>query len=192
MRMSLPKFHHEQTYFAEMPRLAVYELGVHYLDVYRFLFGEPDTLYARLQRISPDVVGEDVQNVMLGYDERNLTCHILHSWASVPIPDHDTVPGAHPWAVAHPFIIEGTDGTLYLEPDRSLHLYTDNDHQSWEFAPETRHEGRAGALQHFINCLDSGAEFETSGADTLKTMALVYACYESSEKKQVIRPQELL
>ena len=36
-----------------MPWLAVYELGVPYLDPFRYLFGQPETLYARLHHISP-------------------------------------------------------------------------------------------------------------------------------------------
>jgi predicted dehydrogenase len=48
------------------------------------------------------------------------------------------------------------------------------------------------AQQHFVDCLDSGAEFETSGAQTLKTMMLVYACYLSAEESRIVDPRELL
>jgi predicted dehydrogenase len=46
--------------------------------------------------------------------------------------------------------------------------------------------------QHFIDCLESGAEFETSGVETLKTMALVYAAYLSAEEGRVVDPKLLL
>jgi hypothetical protein len=45
---------------------------------------------------------------------------------------------------------------------------------------------------HFIECLEGGAEFETSGAETLKTMALVYACYRSAEEKRAVSTGEFL
>lgn len=36
------------------------------------------------------------------------------------------------------------------------------------------------ALQHFVDGVRTGAPFETDGRDTLRTMRLVYACYESA------------
>ena len=35
-------------------------------------------------------------------------------------------------------------------------------------------------LRHFVDCLRRGAEPETSGADNLKTLALVHAAYASA------------
>ena len=78
-----------------MTRLLLYEVGTHLLDVSRFLFGEPDTVYARLHQISVDVKGEDVQVVTLGYPEMTLVIH--DSWASVPIPGMDRPEAEHPW-----------------------------------------------------------------------------------------------
>jgi len=37
-----------------------------------------------------------------------------------------------------------------------------------------------------MDCLESGAEFETSGAETLKAMGLVYAGYQSAEENQTV------
>ena len=195
-RMTLPRFEHSQAYFADMPRLIVYEMGVHFLDTFRFLFGEPDSVYARLHRISHHVKGEDAQLITVGY--RDLTCAINLSWASVLVPGLD-IPGdcaeAASWPHSIPparLEIEGCEGTLVLMADRSMHLYQDRDHQMWTFPANTRAESRIAAQQHFVDCLESGAEFETSGEETLKTMALVYACYLSDEKGQVVRPKELL
>jgi predicted dehydrogenase len=67
---------------AEMPRFVLYEMGVHYLDTFRFLFGEPNSVFARLHYASPYIMGEDVQLITLGY--QGLTVLINHSWASVP------------------------------------------------------------------------------------------------------------
>jgi D-apiose dehydrogenase len=35
--------------------------------------------------------------------------------------------------------------------------------------------------QHFVDCLMGGREPETSGADNIKTLAAVYAAYESAD-----------
>jgi len=188
-RFTWPNFSHAQAYLADMPRLAVYELGVHFLDTFRFLFGEPDTTFARLHHISPHMKGEDVQVVILGYED--MSGLIYHSWASVPVPNLDVPPEAHDQWAAPRLEIDGSDGTLILKADGSMHLYADSDHWQWQFSPDVRAKAHLAAQQHFIDCLESGAEFETSGAQTLKTMALVYACYLSAEEERVVNPQEL-
>jgi predicted dehydrogenase len=183
-RFTLPSFSHPQAYLAEMPRLAVYELGVHFLDTFRFLFGEPETIFARLHHVSPHVKGEDVQLITLGY--RHMTALIQHSWASVPVPMVDTSPELHDYPPPPRLEIEGTEGTLILQADSSMRLYTDSGQKEWLFSRNARPEGHIAAQQHFINCLNQGAEFETSGLETLKTMALVYAAYLSAEEGRVV------
>jgi predicted dehydrogenase len=71
-------------------------------------------------------------------------------------------------------------------------LVTDTDRQEWQFPSETVHESFVSAQQHFVDCLESGADFETSGSETLKTMALVYACYRSAEEERPVDPKEFL
>ena len=59
-------------------------------------------------------------------------------------------------------------------------------HQEWQLPPEAMAQCIHDALQHSIDCLDSGAEFETSGADRLNTMALVNACHRSAQDGRAI------
>jgi predicted dehydrogenase len=70
--------------------------------------------------------------------------------------------------------------------DGRMNVFSDHGHEEWHFSENTRPASRAAAQQHFIECLESGDEFETSGAETLKTMALVYACYSSAQENRVI------
>lgn len=48
-----------QPYFRDMARFMVHETGVHYVDVFRYLFGEVEAVTARLRRINPVIAGED-------------------------------------------------------------------------------------------------------------------------------------
>ncbi|MNC96786.1 hypothetical protein D3C83_142470 [compost metagenome] len=41
--------------------------------------------------------------------------------------------------------------------------------------------------RHFVECMISGREFESSGDDYLQTIAVVEAAYESAHLGQVIR-----
>ena len=190
LRMTLPKFDFSQGYFDEMPRLIAYEMGVHYLDTCRYLFGEPDSIFARLHRVSPYMKGEDVQVINVAYED--MTCLIDTSWASVEVPGVDVLAeNPDTWSPSR-FRIEGTDGTLILNVDRSLDLVTDTDQRQWQFPPETIHQSFVPTQQHSIDCLESGDEFETSGSETLKTLALVYSCYRSAEEARSVDPREFI
>lgn len=48
-----------QPYFQTMPRFLIHETGIHFIDVFRFLFGEPDAVSADLRKLNPAISGED-------------------------------------------------------------------------------------------------------------------------------------
>jgi predicted dehydrogenase len=58
-------YRERQPYFRDMPRFMVHETGVHYVDVFRYLFGEVEAVTARLRRINPSIAGEDAGIVVL-------------------------------------------------------------------------------------------------------------------------------
>jgi predicted dehydrogenase len=190
LRMTLPSFDFNQGYFPEMERFVTYEMGTHYLDTLRYLFGEPNSVFARHHRLGPDMKGEDVNVLVIGYDD--MTCAIDTSFASVEVPGVDVLEeNPDTWSPSQ-FRIEGTEGTLILSLDRVLGLVTHTAHEQWQFPSKTIHDSFVTTQQHFIDCLESGAEFETSGEETLKTMAIVYACYRSAEEGRAVDPAEFL
>ncbi len=188
-RLTLPEFSYYQSYFAEMEQALLLEVGTHLLDLCRLMFGEPETVYARTHHISPHMKGEDVYALMLGYP--GMTCVIHDSWASVPVPDQECPPEGYAYHIRM-IQIDGTEGTLSQSRDGTVHVYTDTDHQSYPYAGDVLPASHAVALQHFVDCLTSGASFETSGEDYVNTMALVHAAYRSAAEGQVIRPAELI
>jgi predicted dehydrogenase len=187
LRLLMPKFEHSQKYFTEMPNALFFEVGTHLVDLTRFFFGEPQNIYMRKLTISPDMKGEDVFVAVLGYRDLNVVFH--DSWVSVPIPGLDRSRIKDRW-LPRLLEIEGTLGTLVLKPDHTLHLYTDTDHQSWKFPADTAASSHILCQQHFIDCLESGKEFETSGADTVNTMRVVWAAYQSAEEARVVQLAE--
>lgn len=56
-----------QPYFQTMERFLVHETAVHFLDVFSYLFGRPDHIYADLRRLNPAIVGEDAGLIICGY-----------------------------------------------------------------------------------------------------------------------------
>ncbi len=181
IRFTLPAFRSPQTYLADMSQLIVYEAGVHFLDVFRFLFGEPHSVYARTHRVSPAVKGEDVELIILSYDR--MTGLIDHSWASVPVAGIDYT--AKNNSGLPRLEVDGSEGTLVLRCDGSMGLYRDATSETCTFPDDAVASSRTAAQQHFVDALVSGKAFETDAADYVKTMALVYGAYVAAQENRV-------
>jgi predicted dehydrogenase len=65
-------------------------------------------------------------------------------------------------------------------------LFTERDQQVWHFPVDTIPQSFIAAQKHFVECLRTGQTPETSGADTLRTMELVFAAYQSAEEERTI------
>ena len=46
-----------QPYFQSMERFLVHETAIHFIDTFRYLLGEPESVYADLQRLNPAILG---------------------------------------------------------------------------------------------------------------------------------------
>ncbi|MEQ3679943.1 hypothetical protein [Pseudophaeobacter sp.] len=58
-----------QPYFQNMPRFLVHETAVHWVDTFRYLLGNPLSVYADLRRENPVIAGEDAGYVL--FDHRD-------------------------------------------------------------------------------------------------------------------------
>jgi len=142
-RMSLPVMHAggQTDLFMNMPRLVIYELGVHYLDTLRYLFGEADSIYAQMRQVSPHIVGEDLATLMVKMG--GLTAVVDMSWASVPTTE---VEEDVSWGE---YRIEGTGGTFHLRQDGLLRLLTDEGEERFQFPPDSEVRGVPGCPAAF-------------------------------------------
>lgn len=169
-----------QEFFVTMPRLILFELGVHHLDTLRYLLGEASTISARTKRVSPHVVGED-ESVSVS-DHDGVTATVDMSWARAP--SLGTSIDQVTWASMR---IEGSAGVLMLGYDGALTIDGVPDRgQAWE-ASNGVQLGYEAMQQHFVDCLVTGIEAETSGSETLKTMELVFGAYHSANTGQEYR-----
>ncbi len=163
-----------QPYFRSMPRFLLLETTIHYLDTYRFLFGEPEQIACVTHRNNPAIAGEDQAVVTLRF--RN---------GPVVIWDGNrAVPSAHR---KPPFNgemrIEGTGGVLEVDPFGRMQLTGpsgDTQPHTYDIPDGYRGGSVQATLLHFITCLQRGTAFETEGADYLKTMELVFLAYEAA------------
>jgi len=56
-----------QPYFREQPQFLVRETAVHWIDVFRFLAGEVESVFASLSRLNPAIQGEDAGIMLLRF-----------------------------------------------------------------------------------------------------------------------------
>jgi D-apiose dehydrogenase len=172
-----------QPYFRDYPRLLVYETGVHFIDTFRFLLGEVESVYAHLRRLNPVIRGEDEAQVFLRFESG--------ATAAWDANRYNETEAASPRYTFGEMRIDATGGHLELAPDGRMRVKplgapaedVSYAHDDRNFAGDCVH----ATVRHFVECLRSGAPFETSGRDYLKTVAVVEAAYESASRGEVVR-----
>jgi D-apiose dehydrogenase len=163
-----------QPYLATDPRFIIQDLGIHILDVARALFGDVATLSATTRRINPNIRGEDVATMLLEH-ENGVTSVVDCSYATRRQPE------TFPETLLE---IDGDKGTLRLDAGYRLVIQTGGE-EVRDVAPPVL----PWAERHFVDCLRSGTQPETSGHDNLKTLALVEAAYKSAADRSRIDMQ---
>lgn len=64
-----PAYVSRQPYFREMERFIIHETGIHFIDVFRCLFGDVRSVLAELHRLNPCIAGEDAGTVIFAFEE---------------------------------------------------------------------------------------------------------------------------
>lgn len=170
-----------QPYLATGKRFIVEDLGVHVLDVARFLFGDVASVTARLARVNPDIAGEDVATMLLAH-ENGVTSVVDCSYASRLEEE------LFPQTLVE---VDGSEGSLRLSAGYQLTLTSgageverrDLSPPLLPWAAKPWHNVQESVLliqKHWVECLNAGTRPVTSGDDNLKTFALVNAAYESA------------
>lgn len=176
-RLSLPTPRFvNQPYFVTMPRLIVSELGVHFLDTARYLFGPAKSIYAATRRVSPHLQGEDVAVMLITHAHASVIVDL--SWAGHPTWAWESIG----WADVR---VDGTAGSLHLRTDGVMRIVDDAGENIELFEGDPIGDGYRAAQAHFADCLLDGQEPETSGTDQYHTMELVLGAYESASSGEV-------
>jgi predicted dehydrogenase len=193
-----------QPFLGELEQFILTDMGTHILDVVRFLFGEPDRLTAQTYRVHPLIKGEDVATLLLGIPRPDaaspaapagpsgvrddLACTVQLSYASRW--ERERFPEVF-------ILIEGDAGAVELAPDYWLRTTTAAGTHSRRLPPpryawadpayDLVHASIVPCHADCLRAMRGGPPAETSGADNLKTLALVFAAYESARSGQTVR-----
>lgn len=168
-----------QPYFQHMPRFLIHETGVHWIDTFRFLFGEPDTVYADLCRLNPAIAGEDAGYFVFGYADGRRALFDGNRLLDHAAGDLRRTMGECQ--------VEGTEGEMQLDGNGIL-TFRRRGTVSWQqvgtwpdrpgFGGDCVH-----ALQaHVVDAILDGADLENDAAAYLSNMHIESALYRSAER----------
>jgi len=167
-----------QPYFQQMPKFLIHETGVHWIDTFRYLLGEPSAVFADLRQLNPAISGEDAGFFLLEYDGGRRAMFDGNRLLDHPAENHRLTMGE-----CH---VEGTQGELRLLGDGTLTLRMKGErHAEQVFAPDQ--PDRFGgdcvfALQSaVVTALQGRAPFENLAEDYIKVMEVEERIYESAE-----------
>lgn len=172
-----------QPYFQSMDRLLIHETGVHYIDTFRYLFGEALSVYADLRKRNPVIAGEDAGLVV--FDFPGQVQALLDGNRHLDFAADNTR------LTFGECIIEGSEGTLQLYGNGCLTHRAFGEVQTSTLLAASHWPGFAGdcvfALQqHVIDHLLDNTELENTAIDYLKTLELEAAVYRSNSEGRKI------
>lgn len=166
-----------QPYFRSMPRFLIRETGIHFIDVFRFLLGEVESVFADLRRLNPVIAGEDAGIVLFRmqdgtralFDGNRLVDHVAR--------DRRLTMGE--------MLLEGSEAVLRLDGEGRLFLRKTGSADACAVPFDWPRQGFAGdsvrALQqHVVAHRLGGAMVENTGRAYLANLRIEAAIYRSS------------
>lgn len=173
-----------QPYFQKMQRFLVHETAIHWVDVFRFLFGEPEAVFADLRRLNPAIVGEDSGLVVMRFkdefraifDGNRLVDHVAEN-RRFTMGD---------------FVVEGSKATLRLDGDGKLFLRPHGENAESEIEYTFNRLGFGGdsvyrIQRHVVDNLTLQTDLVNEAGDYLKNIAIEADIYQSNEDKMWIK-----
>ena len=169
-----------QPYLAQGERFIIEDLGIHLLDVARFLFGEVTHLTARTTRVNPAIRGEDVATMLMAHAggvTSVVDCSYATRQETEPFPETlvEIDGSAGSLRLDQGYRMSITDGAGTTTQDASPPLLP------WASRPwHNIQESVLNIQRHWVECLRTGRQPATSGRDNLRTLDLVWASYSSA------------
>jgi predicted dehydrogenase len=174
-----------QPYFRTMPRLLIYETGIHFIDVCRFWFGEVENVFSKLYKRNQGIVGEDAGLVLLEHtpDKSGQVAGVLSTldMSRYNEPNYD-----NPRLTFGEITIDGNGGTIRLYSDGKITIQKLGEAETSHSYPFDNKNFAGDCVyftqKHFIDCILSKKTFDTEGGVYLKNIAVQEAVYQSSKK----------
>jgi len=178
----------KQPALRELRQFILTDLGTHILDTARACFGEAQSLYCQLHKTLPAVKGENVATLLLAMGARRTSVIIELAYAKTPL-EREVFPQTL-------VFVEGSLGSIEVTPDYWLRVTTTAGTLSRRHAPpryawadpryDLSQSSMVPCLRDLLGALRGEHTAETTGADNLKTLELVFGAYRSAQNDAVM------
>ena len=174
-------------------------MSIHHLDTFRYLFGDPDRIYASF-RTDPRTTFEHEDGIVLSILEYDSGLR-ASAWDDVwtgPVREGSEGDIYINWRVnGDEGLAKGTIGwPEYPCPTPSTIDFTTKHAPGYWFQPRWDDvwfpDAFEGPMGDLLVALEEGTDPANSGEDNLKTMALIDAGYVSSREHRAVSPQEII
>ena len=176
-----------QPYFQNMDRFLIHETGIHWIDTFRYLMGEPSAVYADLRKMNPHIKGEDAGLFIMEFEAGKRAVFDANRHLDHKAVNCRTTLGE--------CLLEGTAGTITLEGDGSLWLRKFGNQESTLLLEAYKDTSDANSFagdcvfalqQHVVDALMENGEFENTARQYLRNMEIEEAIYQSFEQARKI------
>ena len=167
-----------QPYFQQQKRFLVNETAVHLVDVFRYLFGEVESVWADLRQLNPAIAGEDAGIIIFSFDGGRRAVFDGNRLVDHIAKNRRLTMGE--------MLIEGSKGIIRLDGDGRLYLrLSGSDHENeipycWEdraYAGDCVFRLQRHVVEHFL----SKAPIQNCAEDYIHNLRIVEAIYRSNE-----------
>lgn len=167
-----------QPYFQRMPRFLIHETGVHWIDTFRYLLGEPEAVYADLRRLNSHIDGEDAGYFILGFPDGLRALYDANRLLDFEAEDYRLTMGE--------MVIEGEAGSLRLDGFGCLRFREAYSQDVTELLSAKQWPGFAGDCvfylqKHIVDALNGRCPFENEADAYLRNIEIEEIIYQSAE-----------
>jgi predicted dehydrogenase len=189
---------HWQEFLKNYPLLELYSMGIHHVDIFRYLFGDPEKITA-LCRPDPRTAflhQDGIVQYSFQYGDKFLATSLDDVWAWPNEPCEKDI--YIKWRV------EGLDGMASgtvgwpVYPAREPSTLRLTSRQTGGIWVEPRWDtvwfpdAFVGTMAGLLRAVETGTEPEISAEDNIKTIACVEACYASIREERTVTLREIL
>lgn len=168
-----------QPYFQTMERLLVHETAIHFIDTFRFLLGEVETVFARLRRLNPAIAGEDAGIILFEFESGARALFDGNRLVDHPAHNRRLTMGE--------LLVEGSAGVIRLDGDAQLFFRPFGSNREEVVPYDWANVGFAGdsvlrLQKHVVDHLQGRGPVVNRARDYLVNLRIEEAIYRSSRR----------
>lgn len=189
---------HWQEFLKEYDKLELFGMGIHHIDIFRYLFGDPESITA-VCRTDPRTQFPHVDGITqytYKYADGMMATSLDDVWAWPNDPCEKDI--YIKWRV------EGTDGMasgtigwpMYPAREPSTLRFTCRDYPNQWIEPQWDTvwfpDAFRGTMSSLMCAIENDSEPEIGALDNVNTIACVEACYRSIKEERAVRLADIL